>query len=116
MQYKLRHIPTGLYFRPKDGGANNLSTKGKIYETNWMYNQLTDFNRINLITLMHGKGRGKIPPLEYEIGQAIHRGEYPELNVKLDWTDNEYAWVDILTAPNDWEKEYVNVKIEVIGK
>ena len=28
--YKILHIPTGLYFKPSNGG-NNLSKKGKIY-------------------------------------------------------------------------------------
>ena len=35
--YRLKHIPTGLYYQPSKGGANqknNLSEKGKIYSSN----------------------------------------------------------------------------------
>lgn len=28
--YKVKHIPTGLYYQPSKGG-NNLSPRGKIY-------------------------------------------------------------------------------------
>ena len=30
--YKVKHIPTGLYYQPSKGG-NNLSPRGKIYQT-----------------------------------------------------------------------------------
>lgn len=32
--YKLKHIPTGLYYRPLNGTSSNLSKRGKIYQTN----------------------------------------------------------------------------------
>lgn len=31
--YRLKHIPTGLYYQPSKGG-NNLSERGKVYLTN----------------------------------------------------------------------------------
>lgn len=31
--YRLKHIPTGLYYQPAKGG-NNLSERGKVYLTN----------------------------------------------------------------------------------
>ncbi len=33
MNYKVRHIPTGLYYQPVTSSGTNLSKKGKIYET-----------------------------------------------------------------------------------
>lgn len=30
--YRIKHIPTGLYYQPSKGGSN-LSTKGKVYLT-----------------------------------------------------------------------------------
>jgi hypothetical protein len=30
--YRIKHIPTGLYYKPSKGGSN-LSTKGKVYLT-----------------------------------------------------------------------------------
>lgn len=32
--YKLKHIPTGLYYRPLNCTSSNLSKRGKIYQTN----------------------------------------------------------------------------------
>lgn len=32
--YKLKHIPTGLYYKPSNGTSSNLSKRGKIYQTN----------------------------------------------------------------------------------
>lgn len=31
--YRVKHIPTGLYYQPRNG-HNNLSPKGKVYNTN----------------------------------------------------------------------------------
>lgn len=31
--YKVRHIPTGLYYQPATSSGTNLGKKGKIYET-----------------------------------------------------------------------------------
>lgn len=31
--YKVRHIPTGLYYQPVTSSGTNLGKKGKIYET-----------------------------------------------------------------------------------
>lgn len=31
--YKLKHIPTGLYYKPLNGTSSNLSKRGKIYQT-----------------------------------------------------------------------------------
>lgn len=32
--YKLKHIPTGLYYQPHKHRGSHLSKKGKIYQTN----------------------------------------------------------------------------------
>ncbi len=32
--YKLKHIPTGLYFQPHKHGGSHLSKAGKIYQNN----------------------------------------------------------------------------------
>ena len=31
--YRLKHVPTGLYFQPYKYRGSNMSTKGKIYQT-----------------------------------------------------------------------------------
>lgn len=31
--YKLKHVPTGLYYQPHKRGGSNLSDRGKIYQT-----------------------------------------------------------------------------------
>ncbi len=32
--YKMKHVPTGLYYQPHKHGGSHLSKKGKIYQTN----------------------------------------------------------------------------------
>lgn len=32
--YKLKHVPTGLYYQPHKHRGSNLSKRGKIYQTN----------------------------------------------------------------------------------
>ena len=36
--YKLKHVPTGLYYQPHKHRGSNLSQKGKIYQsaTHWL--------------------------------------------------------------------------------
>lgn len=31
--YRLKHVPTGLYYQPHRSGGSHLSKKGKIYQT-----------------------------------------------------------------------------------
>ena len=31
--YKLKHVPTGLYYQPHKHGGSNLSKRGKVYQT-----------------------------------------------------------------------------------
>ena len=33
MMYKVKHVPTGLYYQPHKYGGSNLSKKGKIYQS-----------------------------------------------------------------------------------
>lgn len=33
MVYKLKHVPTGLYYQPHKHGGSNLSKRGKVYQT-----------------------------------------------------------------------------------
>lgn len=33
VMYKLKHVPTGLYYQPHKHGGSNLSKKGKIYQS-----------------------------------------------------------------------------------
>lgn len=31
--YKVKHVPTGLYYQPHKHRGSNISTRGKIYQT-----------------------------------------------------------------------------------
>jgi hypothetical protein len=31
--YKLKHVPSGLYYQPHKSGGSNLSKRGKVYQT-----------------------------------------------------------------------------------
>ena len=34
MMYKVKHVPSGLYYQPHKYRGSNLSTRGKVYQTN----------------------------------------------------------------------------------
>lgn len=33
MIYRVKHVPTGLYYQPQRHHGSNLSTRGKVYQT-----------------------------------------------------------------------------------
>lgn len=65
--YRIKHIPTGLYYQPRKYRGNNLSKNGKVYHTNIfrptvlvltkgsrVYNEIKN----NLPNLINTKGGG----------------------------------------------------------
>lgn len=82
--YKLKHIPTGLYFTPSRGHGN-LSPKGKIY-----------------VNTIPRKEWGKLIRIKF---YSENCSKYQKLidyfNIKTDgkWTINEYFDTNL----NDWE-------------
>lgn len=67
--YKIKHKPTGFYYKP--GIENNLSFRGKIYQTNNSeYHRCEDFISVYLKT--DGKVYKSFPHTEYEYKET-HR-------------------------------------------
>ena len=118
--YRIKHKPTGLYFRPLKGKYTNFDVKGKVYDTKYAFNQLTNpahtFFYDTLYFIAHkGKSKKKLP-VEYVIGMKIHNGEISGLDIKNDRTndDNVYIWMN--NHPEDWEIEYIDVNITILNE
>lgn len=124
--YKLKHKPTGLYYKPNNGTGSNLSTRGKIYDNNYMYNQFTNIHpewkdkewynvnhyySINLYGTRWREGKSKEADTLVDIGWKIHTGEIP-VEIKIDRSkefEGGGKTVDLIiwSHPEDWEKEYI---------
>ena len=91
--YKLKHVPTGLYYQPFKHRGSNLSKLGKIYQT-----------KSNILTLGHysnGDPR-KILTVFTDLNSRI----YKEFKDKFQWEDSSgYNQVKADTNTNDWIQE-----------
>lgn len=115
--YRLKHIPTGLYYKPLEGGSSNLSKRGKIYYNDYVYNQLMKEDNIwqgfGELRIFASKGlRKKETDYLFDIGQKIHNGEYPELKIHFDNSDKYCVWLGLVNNPAHWKKEYLNITEE----
>lgn len=124
--YKLKHKPTGLYYKPNKGTGSNLSTRGKVYDNNYMYNQLTNthpewkdkpwynvnhYYSLNIFATRWKEGKAKKDDSVVDIGWKIHTGEIP-VEIKSDRSKEfgeQGICIDmtIWSHPEDWEKEYI---------
>lgn len=88
--YKIRHIPTGLYYIPSKGRNGNLSITGKIYTRKPRLQ--TDIR----IILRHTKGK---------------KGKYPMLIKYLDLKPDKLGYYNfdkyIKTNPSEWIVEQI---------
>ena len=82
--YRLKHIPTGLYYRPSNG-YSNLDTKGKIYTSNK--------NGLNMNSSKH---------ISLAISDKYLKYLKEDVKVNKIYTSNY-----IVSNINDFEKEYV---------
>lgn len=88
--YRIKHIPTGLYYQPVKGG-NNLSKRGKVYLTNanpLSYNRGSNYIWIDLkegskIYRLYGE---KIPELEKcHYSGSIMQGRVPKYKFEIEY-------------------------------
>jgi hypothetical protein len=82
--YRLKHIPTGLYFTPSKSGTN-LDTRGKVY--------IDNRNGLN------GHSNGQIP---LAIGNKYLKYLKEDVKINKTYTSNY-----IVSSINDFEREYV---------
>jgi len=90
--YKLKHVPTGLYYQPHKHRGSHLSKKGKIYQTNT--------NGVETGNYGH-----KTFTISCEKGSSIHKLTE---NI-LSWSDSRYSYKQMKaeTNFNDWERELI---------
>lgn len=98
MIYKLKHVPTGLYYQPHKHRGSNLSKKGKIYQT-----------------ATHGlssamRDRHTTFSIQVEKDSIIHKLTKDILNYKeCRWTYNQLHAETLLT---DWIIEEIKTTVE----
>lgn len=89
--YKMKHIPTGLYFQPCKHRGSHLSKKGKIYQTD--KHGVKTVSKSNIFTVFCQKN------------SQIHKTSSNVLNWVNSYNNSE---VKAETNIDDWVKEYVN--------
>jgi hypothetical protein len=93
--YKLKHIPTGLYFQPIKQRGSHFSKRGKIYQTK--------SNILNLGYFSDGSPRK-------EIRIEAHKDTlvYKQLKDKLIWKECAYGCTfSTITFTDEWEIEEI---------
>lgn len=89
--YRIKHIPTGLYYQPAKRGGGNLSEKGKVYLTNvngLSYNKVSDHIWIDLkkgskVYRLYGD---KLPELdECPYNGSIMQGRVPKDKFEIEY-------------------------------
>lgn len=90
--YKLKHIPTGLYFQPHKHRGSHLSKNGKIYQTK---SNGIDNLRCNKETFT----------IYCEKGSQIHK----KTKEKFDWQECKWSYNQLRaeTRSLDWLKEEI---------
>lgn len=93
--YRLKHIPSGLYYQPSSTG-NNLSEKGKIYNTN-LHGLSEKFNKLKRYP-EDDKFRCSI-----KINSRIFK-KYSDI---FNWHSENSNNAVFVTKLTDWEIEYL---------
>lgn len=88
--YKLKHIPTGLYYQPNKHKGSNFSKRGKIYQT-----------KNNILSLaFHSDGSSR---KELYIFAYVDTLIYKEFKDKLVWEESSgYKTFKTKTQAEDW--------------
>jgi hypothetical protein len=89
--YKLKHIPTGMYYQPKKFRGSNLSDNGKIYQTKTHgLSRQFDSEWDDILIYSHEDTRAYKKTkniLEY-VGSSVFK-EVAALTKKSDWVIEE---------------------------
>ncbi len=87
--YKLKHIPTGLYYQPVKGrwaeDKTNLSTRGKIYTT-YLYPKMDRAQSINISKTQAKKFISIVKESKYSNGLYIE-------TIPQDWEVETYTLI-----------------------
>lgn len=93
MIYRVKHLPTGLYYQPRKHDGSHLSKKGKIYQTK--INGVFDSSNI----------KSGIVRVYSKKGNSIHK----QTDGKLQWQVCPWAsyTVKVDTLLSDWVVEEI---------
>lgn len=89
--YKMKHVPTGLYFQPHKHGGSHLSKKGKIYQTKSNSIETGNYGYLTFTVCC-------------EIGSQIHKITKDILSWEKGWSYNQ---LKAQTNFSDWVREYL---------
>lgn len=96
--YRLKHLPTGLYYQPHNRGSN-LSKKGKIYQ-----NKINAFSGAMRDAIKNNNFETKIITLYCMENSNIHK----QTKEILNWqTTKEYKTLKCETFLKDWIQEKI---------
>jgi hypothetical protein len=92
--YKLKHVPTGLYYQPRKHGGSNLSKRGKVYQTKTHGLSTAFKNESKLFTIYVNKD------------SVV----YKQTNDVLDYAECRYSYNQMMAETNisDWIIEKIN--------
>jgi len=99
--YKLKHVPTGLYYQPHKHRGSHLSKRGKIYQTS-----------VNILSIGYYSDSSKRDTLVIlcEYGSQIYNLTKDILNwsePSRSYYGNKSGQVKCTTLVSDWIKEKI---------
>ena len=98
--YKVKHIPTGLYYQPVTSSGTNLGKKGKIYETS--SSCLSGSEDYIIIDIK------KISPIYRDFAGIL------DMKYGLKKAGAKFGYVYCKIPKSDFEKEYLPVDINTL--
>lgn len=105
--YKVRHIPTGLYYQPVTSSGTNLGKKGKIYETSSSCLSGSEdyiFIDIKKTSPIYRDFAG-ILDMKYELKKSGAKFGYVYCKIPKSDFEKEFLPVDINTLKSIFEKQ-----------
>lgn len=91
--YRLKHIPTGLYFQPHKYQGSHLTKRGKIYQT-----------RLNAFSYS-----GYNPPTTFDVYAKKNSHIHKDTMETLAWKDARWSYNNVVAVTNlsDWIQEEI---------
>ena len=101
--YRLKHVPTGLYFQPTNNW-NNLSKKGKIYIGN--SNGLTGYQDTIVLNINPNTNTGKLALAKLTAASVYQQGRYSKDRLNYRANVNEFVREYIKSNEADMPRDF----------
>lgn len=96
--YRLKHVPSGLYYQPHKYRGSNLSKKGKVY--------MTKGNILSIAYFSNGDTRKTLTIFADKDSKILK-----EFRDSFDWVEStSYNQMKAETLATDWINEELNFK------